>query len=571
MYIDIVPNRNSPPAVLLRESIREGKKVRKRTIANLSHLPMADVLELRAAMRAMAQGEKLVPLKQFEIIESKVHGDTDTVLLAMQRLGMASLLSRRRCREADLVMAMIAARICQPRTKLATINWWQDRTLPEELGVAEATEDDLYAAMDWLLEQQGAIQKRLAKRHLTVGGRVLYDLSSSYFEGHCCPLAKRGYSRDGKKGTLQVNYGLLTDDRGCPVAISVYEGNIADPVTLMPEVDRVRSEFGIEEMVLVGDRGMISGKAIEQFKTMGGVEWITALKSDPIRALVEGGALQLDLFDEQNIFELQHEDYPGERLIACCNRELAKRRSRKRDELLAATETGLEAVAARVAAGRLNGAARIGIAVGKIIGKRKMGKHFLLQITDDSFTYERDTQNILREAALDGVYIVRTSLKQEEMDTADCVRSYKTLSRVERAFRTLKSVDLKVRPIHHRLADRVRAHIALCMLAYYVEWHMREAWRPLTFADTELADKQTRDPVAPARRSEAAERKARTKKLPDGTRVHSFRSLLEHYTTIVRNTCRMPGGVEKDASFTVVTTPNDLQCKARELIEAISP
>ena len=568
MYIDVVPNRKSPPAILLRESYRENGKVKKRTLANLGNLPMEQVEALRAVLR----GEQMVPAAQrFEIIASKTHGDIDAVLLAMRRLGVRKLLSARPCREADLVMAMVAARIVAPHTKLATTRWWHTSTLAEELGVADADEDDLYAAMDWLLQHQDRIQKKLARRHLKQGGLVLYDLSSSWFEGKTCPLARRGYSRDGRKGTLQVNYGILTDPRGCPVAASVHAGNTADPVTLMPEIERVRDQFGIEQLVIVGDRGMVSQKAIDELRTRDGIEWITALKSGAMRTLVEGGQLQLDLFDERNLFEFTDPAYPGERLVACRNPQLARLRAHKREELLQATEVRLQDLQASVAAGRLKDAGKIGVAAGRIVNKYKVAKHFELTINDGTFSFSRKAEKIAAEAALDGLYVVRTSLAPEHMSADDCVRSYKKLAQLEQAFRTLKTVDLKIRPIHHRLEDRVRAHIFLCMLAYYVEWHMREAWRELTFADEDLEARASRDPVAPARRSAAAEQKVRTRKHADGTPVHSFRTLMEQLATIVSNTCRIPGSTDNNAIFTIVTTPNDLQKRARQLIDSIRP
>lgn len=568
MHIEIVPNRSSAPAVLLRESYREGRKVKKRTLANLSKLPMDQVEVIRAVLR----GDRMVPLAQsLEIVASKAHGDTDAVLLAIRRLGLASLLSARPCREADLVMAMVVARIVAPHTKLATTRWWHTRTLAEELGVADADEDDLYAAMDWLLARQDRIQKKLAGRHLEEGGLVLYDLSSSWFEGKTCPLAKRGYSRDGRKGTLQVNYGVVTDRRGCPVAVGVHEGNTADPVTLMPEIERVKERFGIGQLVIVGDRGMVSQKAIDEIRTRDGIDWISALKSGAIRALVDRGQLQLDLFDERNLFELAHPDYPGERLVACRNPQLARLRAHKREDLLQATEAQLAAIHTRVTAGRLKGADRIGLAVGKVIDRYKVAKHFDLDIGETAFSFARNAGKIASEAALDGLYVVRTSLAPERMAAAECVRSYKSLGQVERAFRTMKSVDLKVRPIHHRLEDRVRAHIFLCMLAYYVEWHMLEAWRELTFADEDREAKASRDPVAPAERSAAAKQKALTRQLDDGTPVHSFRTLIEELATVVANTCRVPGSTSDTANFTIITTPDTLQRRARELIDSITP
>ena len=566
MHIHVVPNRGSPPTVLLRESYREGSKVGKRTLANLSSLSAAQIEAIRAALR----GEAMQPLAQsFEITTSRSHGHVQAVALTLQRLGLASLVASKPCRERDLVLAMVASRIAAPHTKLATTRWWHTTTLAEDFGVADASEDDLYAAMDWLLARQGAIQNKLAARHLSPGGLVLYDLSSSYFEGSCCPLAKLGYSRDGKKGLLQVNYGLLTDAQGCPVAVSVHEGNVADSQTLLPEVKRLREDFGIEQLVMVGDRGMISNKAIQEMRESEGVGWISALKSVSIRALVEQGHLQLGLFDERNLLELSSPDYPGERLVACRNPELAKLRTHKREDLLAATERNLDKIKARVDALKLAGRDEIGLRVGKVINQYKMAKHFELTIGDNAFTFARQRDAIAAEAALDGIYIIRTSVSAAQMDASQCVRNYKSLANVERAFRSLKTIDLKVRPIHHRTADRVRAHIFLCMLAYYVEWHMREAWRELMFADTEQRAKATRDPVAPAKRSKAALAKAARHALEDGTPVHSFSTLMAELATIVRNTCRTPNTGADAPTFEVLTTPNAQQQRALNLIQQI--
>ena len=566
MHIHVVPNRGSPPTVLLRESYREGSKVGKRTLANLSSLSAAQIEAIRAALR----GEALQPVAQsFEITASRSHGHVQAVAVTLQRLGFASVIASKPCRERDLVLAMVASRIVAPHTKLATTRWWHTTTLAEGLGVADASEDDLYAAMDWLFARQGTIQKKLATRHLSEGGLVLYDLSSSYFEGSCCPLAKIGYSRDGRPGTLQVNYGLLTDARGCPVAVSVYEGNVSDSLTLMPEVKRLREDFGIEQLVMVGDRGMISNKAIAEMREADGIAWITALKSVSIRALVEQGHLQLDLFDERNLLELNSPDYPGERLVACRNPELAKLRTHKREELLAATAASLAKIKVRVDAGKLVGRDEIGLRVGKVINQYKVAKHFELAIDENTFTFARKHEGIKAEAALDGLYIIRSSVPPAQMDSADCVRNYKSLANVERAFRSLKTVDLKVRPIHHRTADRVRAHIFLCMLAYYVEWHMREAWAPLMFADTEQQAKATRDPVAPAKRSKAALAKAAHHTLDDGTPVHSFATLMGELAAIVSNTCRTPQVAPDAPTFEVLTTPNAKQQRALELLQQI--
>ena len=567
MHIDIVPNRDSRPTFLLRESYRDGPRVRKRTLANLSALSAAQIEAIRAVLR----GEPLRPAGElFEAIRSLPHGHVQAVSVAMQRLGFSQLLSARAQPERDLVCAMVAARILAPHTKLATTRWWHTTTLAADFGVAAASEDDLYAAMDWLLQRQGTIQKKLTARHLSAGSLVLYDLSSSYFEGTTCPLAKLGYSRDRRRGTLQVNYGLLTDVRGCPVAVSVHEGNTADSQTFLPEVQRLRTEFGIERMVMVGDRGMIAQKAIDAMRDTDGIGWITALKSVSIRALIEQGQLQLGLFDERNLLELSSPDYPGERLVACRNPELAKLRAHKREELLCATEKNLEKIKTRVVAGKLTGQDKIGVRVGQVNNQYKVAKHFALTIGETAFSYQRKHDSIAAEAALDGLYLIRTSVSATQMDAAECVRNYKALANVERAFRTLKTIDLKVRPIHHRTADRVRAHIFLCMLAYYVEWHMREAWRELLFADTEQQAKATRDPVAPAKRSKAALAKAARHTLDDGTPAHSFRTLLEELGTVVRNTCRTRGSSDDAPRFEIVTTTNPKQARATKLLQAIT-
>ena len=566
MHINIVPNRGSSPTVLLRESYRDGSKVCKRTLANLSALSAAQVQMIRATLR----GDVLQPIdKTFKITSSRAHGHVQAVALAMQRLGFASLLASKPCAQRDLVAAMVASRILFPATKLATTRLWHTNTLAEDFGVADATEDDLYRAMDWLLAGQDRIQKKLAARHLTDDALVLYDLSSSYFEGSCCPLAKLGYSRDGKRGTLQVNYGLLTDDRGCPVAISVHPGNTSDSSTFMPQVTRLREEFGIKHMVMVGERGMISQKAIDEMSTDSDVAWITALRSSSIRTLVEQRHLQLGLFDERNLLEISSPDFPGERLLACRNPELAKLRGHTRDDLLIATERSLEKIKVRVDAGKLVGKDKIGVAVGKVVNQYKVAKHFELAIDDHSFTFTRLADRIAAGAALDGLYVIRTCVMAQRMDAATCVRTYKSLAQVERAFRSIKTMDLKVRPIHHHLEGRVRAHIFLCMLAYYVEWHMRQAWAELMFADEDQAAKLARDPVAPARRSDAAKQKVLSRTLEDGSPTHSYQTLLKELETIVRNTCRTPTSAGDAPTFQITTTPNDKQKRALELIGQI--
>jgi transposase len=567
MHIDGVPNRSSRPTYLLRESYREGKKVRKRTLANLSALSDEQI----DAIRAVLSGRSVRPVEElWQITRSRSHGAVQAVRVAMQRLGFESLIASRSSPERDAVCAMVAARIVSPHTKLATTRWWHTTTLAEEYGVVQADEMDLYAAMDWLLERQGAIEKKLAARHFSEGALALYDLSSSYFEGNCCPLAKIGYSRDGKRNTPQVNYGLLTTRTGCPVAISVYEGNTADVSTLMPQVHQLREQFGLERLVLVGDRGMISHKAIDTLRSLDGLTWITALKSPQIRALVQGGTLQLGLFDERNLFEFSHPDFPNERLMACRNVELGKLRGHKREALLQATEKELEKVRARIENGSLAGRDKIGVRVGKVVNKYKVGKHFALTIEESGFEFHRLEKQIAAEAALDGLYVIRTSVPKNEMNSAEAVRSYKALAEVERAFRSMKTIDLHIRPIHHHLEGRVRAHIFLCMLAYYVEWHMREAWRELMFADEDLERKKHRDPVAAAERSETALEKVASRTLKDGSPVHSFRTLLAELSTIVRNTCEARVGQRSGSTFQVTTTPNPAQLRALQLLQAIA-
>lgn len=569
MHIDTIPNRNSRPAYLLRESVREGKHVRKRTLANLSSLPLGQI----EAIRRILKGEKLGPVEDtLEVVRSRAHGHVEAVRTALRRLGFDKLIDARSGRERDLVVAMVAERILAPEaSKLGMTRAWSDTTLGEDLGVADAHEDELYAAMDWLIERQEAIEKRLAKRHLQDGGLVLFDLTSSYFEGVTCPLAKIGYSRDGKRGTLQVNYGLLTDARGCPVSVSVFEGNTGDPKTLLPQVEKVRKSFGLDRMVLAGDRGMISNIQIEALAKLDGVDWITALKSGAIARLAEGGHLQLDLFDERNLISLTHPDYPGERLIACRNPALAKLRAAKRQDLLAATTRELEKVAAMVASGRLKGAGAIGVRAGKVADKYKVAKHFDLAIAEASFSYKVNEECVAAEAALDGLYVIRTSVAEADMADGQAVLNYKRLAEVERAFRTLKGVDLQVRPIRHRLEARVKAHILLSMLAYYVQWHMIEAWTPLTFKD-ETGESAARlaDPVAPARRSEAALAKVHTRTLPDGTPAMSFTRLLAHLATIVRNTMRPRSARPGEATFTLTTRPTPKQQQALDLVAAIT-
>ena len=561
MYIDFVPNRGSKPAVLLRESIREGKRIKKRTIANLSAL----TLEQAEAIRLVLKGGQLAPADGgLECIRSLPHGHVKAVRTAMRRLGFEKLIDGKASRERDLVVAMVAGRIIAPEaSKLAMTHAWSDTTLAEDLGVAGAHEDELYEGMDWLIERQDKIEKRLAKRHLKEGGLVLFDLTSSSFEGVTCPLAKIGYSRDGKPGTLQVNYGLLADSRGCPVAVSVFEGNTADPKTLLPQVEKVRDSFGISSLVMVGDRGMISNVQIEAMRKMEGVDWIATL--------VNAGQLQPDLFDERNLISFTSEDYPGERLVACRNPELAKLRAAKRKDLIAATERELQKIAGMVASGKLARRDKIGVRVGKVIGKYKVGKHFDLDIQDAALSFSVNEERVAAEAALDGLYVIRTSAAEAEMSAGAAVLNYKRLAEVERAFRTLKGGDLQVRPIRHRLEERVKAHIFLSMLAYYVQWHLAEAWKPLLFADEATADEaREREPVAPAKRSAAALAKTQNRRLADGASPLSFRGLLTHLATIVRNTMRPKDAKPGMGTFTLTTEANPKQRQALDLAAAIA-
>lgn len=567
MYIARIPNRNSPPAVLLRESYREDGKVKSRTLANLSKLPAESIEILQRSLK----GEQLVPLNEsLEVVSSPHHGHVDAVLRALRHLGVARCIDSRPSRERNLVVAMIVARILSPGSKLAITRWWHDTTLPVTLGVEDADEDDLYAALDWLFKRQNRIEKKLAARHLDDQALVLYDLSSSYFEGSCCPLASFGHNRDGKKGKMQVNYGLLTNFEGIPVSISVFEGNTSDPKTLLKQVQRVRKDFAVEHFVMVGDRGMITQKQVDVLQTQQGVDWITALRPEAIRQLLADKAVQMDLFDEHNLFELSHPNFPGERLVACRNPQLAARRAQKRQNLLEATAKELDKVVGMVERGRITGEDKIGVRVGKVINKYKVAKHFLLEIEERCFDYSLDEEKIAAEALLDGLYVIRTSLDAQRITAEDAVRSYKQLSRVERAFRSMKTVDLLVRPIHHRLADRVRAHLFLCMLAYYVQWHMVAAWRELLFCDEDQGAKAERDPVAAATRSREALNKVHTHLLEDGTQAHSFKTLLHHLSTIVRNFCRIPSADSDASLIEITTTPNAKQQRAYDLLDTIT-
>lgn len=567
MHIDKIPNGKYRPTYLLRRSRREGKKVVKETLANLTMLPD----EIIESIRMMLKGQKLVPAEEaFDVVKSRQHGTVQAVMTAMNRLGFKELIASKSSRERDLVVAMIAARIIDPDTKLATTRWWHNTSLPTEFNVSDANENDLYEAMDWLLKRKKYIQQKLAKRHLSEGSKMLYDLSSSYFEGDKCPLARRGYNRDKKKGKLQVNYGLLTDERGCPITVQIVEGNVSDTKTFMPQVKQIQDEFGIKQMVLIGDRGMISKKQIDSLQEISGIDWITALRSGSIRKLIDDKSIQPELFDERNLFEIEHPDYPDERLIACRNPYLATHRAKTRQSLLDKTIENLEKIQQGVQKGRIEGADKIGVKVGKIIDKYKVAKHFDLEISENSLEFTVNQEHVSKEAALDGIYVIRTSVPKSSMDSETAVRNYKNLSQVERAFRSMKSIDLMVRPIHHRLPDRVRAHIFICMLAYYVQWHMRQAWSSLMFTDEDEEWRENHDPVAPAEPSDSAKaKKSGRKKRSEGEPYNSFRTLLNSLSTIVKNSCKVYHNKNKNTIFETVTTPDDAQKKAMELLKEI--
>jgi len=542
MYIDIVPNRTSPPAVLLREDHREGGRTIKRTLANLSALPPEAVATLRAALK----GERLVGAADYFVVEQSLPcGHVRAVKGTMERLTMTELIASKPCRERDLVLAMVAQRILRPDSKLGTAARFADTTLAHDFGVEDANEDDLYAAMDWVLERQPFIEKKLAQRHLSAGGRVFYDLSSSSYYGSHCPLAARCHNRDGLK-LPAIAYGLLTDDGGRPVAISVYPGNTGDPTTVPDQVESLRKRFAIGHFVLVGDRGMLTSAQIEKLRPLEGCGWISCLRSGDIRKLLESrGQTDAPLFDQKNIAELSHPDFPGERLIACFNPLLAMDRDRTRTELLEATETWLAKVASQVArrTDKPLNAAQIGQKIGRGINRYKVAKHFALQIADSHLSWSRKADTIAREKALDGVYIIRTPEPAQTLSAEDAVRAYKQLGDVEKAFRTLKGLDLRMRPIHHRLETRVRAHMFLCMLAYYVEWHMRKDLAPLLFVEEDLAQaRAARDPVAQAIPSESAQAKKNSKHSHAGLPLRHFNGLLSALATLCSNTCRVGEG-----------------------------
>jgi hypothetical protein len=550
---------------LLRRSIRQGKSVTHETLGNLSHLPDPLIDLIKRSLK----GETFVPATEaFRITRSLPHGHVEAVLTMIRKLGVPALLASEPSRHRDLALAMIAERLLFPSSKLANTRNWHDTTLAEEWDLGDADEDELYDAMDWLLARQPAIEKKLARRHLGEGAMVLYDVTSSYYEGKTCPLARFGHDRDGKTGCPIIVYGTLTDADGRPIAVQVYPGNTGDPKTVPDQVEALAKRFGLSRAVLVGDRGMLTQTQIDVLKKYPGLGWISALRSGAIRRLLaEGRLIRADL-EAERLAEISSPDFPGERLVACYNPQLAEQRRHKRRELLAATEAELGALAASVArpGGPHETAAEIGVRAGKIIDHYKMAKHFALTIRDGHLAWAREDDAIGREELLDGIYVIRTSESAEDLTAADGVRSYKRLGLVEQAFRCLKGIDLLVRPIYHRTAERVRAHILLCLLAYYVEWHLRRAWEPLLFEDEDLAvDRLHRDPVAPARASKSARLKKRTHTTPEGLPVHSFRSLLAHLGTRCRNRCVMIGDPQQ-RTFDLVTEADELQAEALRLI-----
>ncbi len=551
---------------LLRRNFRQDGKVKHETVGNLSHLPDHVIDLVRRALR----GDSFVPAQEaLEIQRSWPHGHVAAVLGMLRQLGGERLLASRRSRSRDLVVAMVLARILDPRSKLATARGLDGASsLSEVLGLGDVEVDELYTAMDWLAQRQPAIERRLAARHLESGALVFYDLTSTYFEGRHCPLARRGYSRDRKRDRLQIEFGLLVDRQGRPIAVEVFAGNAGDPSTLASQIHKLRQRFGLERVIVVGDRGMITDARIREDLRPHDLQWITSLRAPAIRKLLEGGAIQLSLFDDQDLAEITAPAYPNERLIVCRNPLLAEERRRKRKELLAATERELDKIVAATQRPRrpLQGQDAIGVRVGRVLGRFKMAKHFRVEIEEASFRYERVPELIAAEAALDGFYVIRTNVPAEALSGEQAVQAYKDLSRTERAFRCLKTVDLKVRPIYHHLEQRVRAHVFLCMLAYYVEWHLRQALAPLLFddEDPEAGRIRRRSVVAPAQRSAPAEAKARTQRTQAGQTVHSFATLLAHLATLCRH--RVRAKIESEATFIQYTQPTPLQKQALDLL-----
>ena len=551
-------------SVLLRQSYREGRSVKHRTLASLTALPPAVIDAIERSLR----GERLVPAGEaFRVVRSLPHGHVAAVLGMARSLGLEALLDRRPSRPRDLALGMVAARLLAPASKLATARTLGQSTLGQLLDVADATEDELYGALDWLLARQARVERAFARRHLTEGSLVLYDLTSTYVEGSHCPLARHGHSRDHRPDRPQIEFGLLTDARGCPVAVEAFPGNTADPATVEAQIEKLRSRFGLTDIVLVGDRGMLTSARIERLREAGGIGWVSCLRAPAIRGLVESGDLQLGLFDERDLAEITSPEFPGERLVVCRNPALAAERARKREALLAATEAVLGTVASMVGRGRLRSAAAIGLRAGRVVNAKKMAKHFELTIADGVFAFERKEASIAQEAALDGLYVVRTSVSAERLGTSAVVETYKRLSAVERDFRALKGEDLLVRPIFHWREDRVRAHLFLCFLAAYVRWHLEAAWAPLLYRDE--APPARTDPLGPPERSADALRKERDHVTPDGFPVHSFPTLLAELATLTRNRI-VPAGADEGAAFQILAEPTPLQARAFELI-GVSP
>jgi hypothetical protein len=563
-YVTAGGERRVTRCLLLRRSYRdENGKPRNETLANVSALPDNAIAALRLALK----GATLVDAESaFEVERSVPHGNVAAAHVMAEKLGVRSMLGPP-SKDRDIAYALILSRAVRPKSKLSTVRWWNagDTTLAADLGVAGAGTDDVYDAMDWLLAQKGKIEKKLARRHLKEGGIAMYDLSSSWVEGSCCELAAFGYSRDGKRGRAQIEYGLLTDPDGRPVGIDLFKGNTADAIAFKTATGKVRTDFGLKELVFVGDRGMITKTRIAGLRALEGAGWVTALKAPDIAALAaDGGPLQMSLFDTQDFAEVTHPDYPGERLVCCRNPALAESRRLKRESLLAATEADLEKIRKSVEAGRLADKDKIGVRVGKIIGKHKVGKHFTWQITGDGFSYSRDEDKIAAEARLDGIYVIRTTINAETADAPGVVRTYKNLKYVERDFKTIKIDDLDVRPIRHYLAGRVEAHLLICMLAAYLTWHLRQAFAPLTFTDEDIP--QPADPVIPARRSPRAAVKDAVKETPDGLPLYRYRDLLEHLATLDRQVINFAGQhIEK------ITTPTPVQARAFDLLGSAVP
>lgn len=573
MFVERIPNRNSPPAILLRESYRDGEKFKKRTLANLSDWSAARIEALRLVLR----DEAVAPTdhQALTLLRSLPHGHVAAALGMLRKLGLDRILSqggRQPRRKVALCKAMLVARLIDPASKLATARGLDEETATCSLGqvlrLGAVDEQELYEALDWLVGQQARIESALARRHLEHGTLVLYDVTSTYFEGRTCPLAKRGYNRDGKRGKLQIVFGLMCTAEGCPVAVEVFEGNVGDPSTLASQIDKLKQRFGLTRVVLVGDRGMITEARINETIKPAGLDFITALRAPAIRSLAEAGIIQLSLFDERDLAEISSPDYPGERLVVCRNPLLAEERARKRCELIDATEQQLREIQARTRRTKrpLRGKDKIALAAGAVVDHYKVAKHFALTIAEDDLTVERKREQIDAEALLDGFYVLRTNLKPDALDAIATVRAYKDLATVERAFRSLKTIDLEVRPIHHRLAQRVRAHVLLCMLAYYLEWHMRQALKSILFDDHDraAAEAARTSIVAKAERSDAAKRKAATKRTHDDLPIHSFRSLLADLATITRNTMAMMQAA--DAAFVLYPKLTALQHRAFQLL-----